>query len=184
MAIQIGPFELGGANGFGIKPQMRVGAAFGGGQIGCGIGDLRDGFIVDSGASAGQSFHGKGKTIGEFLRNLKAGNENGQFAKFIANLMTILPNLIGQISKTVGLDLKVCKNFKGTGTLQIGVGGSAKVAMGVRDPQGFRMMGAGGDATLGLSGGVSVFAGKHENDHKVKILVSVSNIAIKCVAEF
>merc|ERR1711957_500972 len=163
---------------------MRASVSSSGGHIGGGTGDLRDGFSVDLGASAGQSFHGSGNTMNAFLQNLKAGNENGQVAKFVGDIIAILPNLIGQISKKVGVDLKVCKNFKGTGTFQTGVGGSAKVSVGFRDPEGFCMMGAGGDATLGMSGGVSVFAGKHENDHKVKILVSVSNIAIKCVAEF
>merc|ERR1711957_415830 len=73
---------------------------------GGGIGDVREGFSIGAGASVGQSFSGKGKSFNGFLSSLKAGSENGELVRFIADLMTSMPKLIAEVLRLVNLDLK------------------------------------------------------------------------------
>jgi hypothetical protein len=65
-----------------------------------------------------------------------------------------------------------------------GVGVGAKLSLGWEDTRGFRMVGASGQATMGLTAGASIFVGRHAREPKLKIIFALGNFASEIVVDY
>lgn len=170
------------SNGASIKPQMQFGVESRNLNAGIGIGDVRNGLDVHMGAGASVRGRSHGRNFREAIKNLEMDSDVPKLGEFVAELtkfvVTNQADLLRLIARQCGLQLKPALESKTADiTLEvsagiIGIGTSAKLALGWENTDGFRMVGASGQATLGLTAGAAGFVGRHAREKRVKIVFS------------
>eukprot|EP00297_Palpitomonas_bilix_P018474 CAMPEP_0113900924 /NCGR_PEP_ID=MMETSP0780_2-20120614/20961_1 /TAXON_ID=652834 /ORGANISM="Palpitomonas bilix" /LENGTH=193 /DNA_ID=CAMNT_0000893465 /DNA_START=378 /DNA_END=959 /DNA_ORIENTATION=+ /assembly_acc=CAM_ASM_000599 len=167
--IDLGFFSI-GSEGVEVKPQFKFGIDSENFSVGAGIGDLRDGLSGGFGAEVKQSISGEGDSLHELLRDLRA---NGA-GSVINDLLSIIPTIVAEVVRLIGVDISEGR-LHGTFTMSTGIGMSGALALGWTDTEGYNTVGAGGEIASGFSMGLSVFAGIHESQRSVKVLVKATN---------
>ena len=173
-SVEVGPISI-GSSGLAVKPKMDFGVRVGNFKANAGIGDVREALSIEFGAEVEQCFSATGESLDEFLRNLRATDG---LADSLLNPVVERSNaIVAEVVRLVGVSVRT-GHIEGVLGVKSGVGMRAAVAGGWEDPEGYRMVGAGGEVAAGLSLGLSIFAGRRGTD-EVKVLLDASNFGVE-----
>jgi len=154
--LDLGPISI-SSKGVQAKPQCLLGGHCGNFHTSTGVGDVREGLKLIAEADMRQDFSARGDSLGEFLKELKASD--GLADDLLNPVISKLDAVTSLVLEMLGVDISGRCRVEGSLTLKVGVGLGAHVALGWQDPDGFYMVGAGGNAAAGLHLSFAVFAG-------------------------
>lgn len=179
--VDLGPLSV-GTDGVNVRPALLLGVHKGNMDVHAGVSDLRGGEGLKVGASMDvkQTFKATGSSLTDFLVSLRAEDES-RLADLLNPILAHIDSVVAAVLKRTGVDVSGPARVEGTLQVKVGVGAGAAVALGWRDAEGYRMVGAGGDVAALVSLGASVFAGVKDvrRPRDVKLQIGGSNFEMK-----
>jgi hypothetical protein len=186
--LNLGPLCL-GQHGLSVKPQLMLGAKAWNVKTEFGLHDVRNGLKFNVKTEAFVEILAEGSSLRE-LHNSIACDRPG-FSDALTKVAWILETssraggiALGMIAERLRLSQRhLTRLLNGSSRRKMmlrvlissGLGLDGELRLGWTDTKGYRMIGVGSGAQLGLNFGASIFAGNHFENTSIKIQISVSN---------
>ncbi|CAJ1389217.1 unnamed protein product [Effrenium voratum] len=179
--VHVGPLEI-DSSGVVVKPKFNLGIAGGSIYALAGVRDVRDGIAAETLAMYVKSYASSGKTLVEFLRQIKAQEPLPVLDDIIASL----PQIASQVVETAGADIQKedVLGVEGVVYIYVGAGVTAGVYLGWVDTSGYRMIGAEGTIATGAGLGVTLRAGMNEDKMAVRVVAYLSNVGFDIIVKY
>lgn len=198
-------FHYDSNNGFGVRPQLKIGAQSGDGSnvgFSFGLGDVRDGLQLDASAGGVLVFEHEAESYDDMIHKTKLWGQNLQQEQGAGNVFGLLDHVTNQQASIYDAAMKIipnnprtgkklnrnsmfpgAKKFKFITKIDLKVGGGGTVNLGWTDTKGFHMIGVAGNVALIAEVGIGYQFGWHNTENKFREIISFLNVTLETIKD-
>lgn len=198
-------FHYDSKNGFGVRPQLKIGAESGDGSnvgFSFGIGDVRDGLQFDASAGGVLVFEHEAESYDDMINKNRLFGQSLKQEQGAGNFFGLLDHVTNQQASIYGAAMKIipnnprtgkkmdmssmfpgAKKFKFITKIDLKVGASGTVNLGWQDTKGFHMIGVAGDVKMIAEVGIGYQFGWHSTENKFREIISFLNVTLETIKD-